>query len=312
VVLAGQSMSKVLLDTEGRLIYRKGYVIGDGTGIGKGRQIAAIIADNWFQGRTRSVWISCSRSLHQDAIRDFSDLGLAIPVYELGGKGLKWGDLEEQIKAIGQKQGVKSKRDPGGGVIFATYSSLSTTKTGFKTVPRYETILDWLKKDPSGEEGVIAFDEIHKAKNLVPPNPRTGLSSKSSTQVGNAVHQMQLRVPNCRILYSSATGMSRPKAIAPFMRLGLWNDGPAETSTTPFTSFHDFMAVISPGRESQSVAMGRMEIVARTCFFSLFFLFFFLLSLPLLFQQTRTWLSFFCFLLTLSPPPPPPPPPVYK
>ena len=63
IALAGQSMSKVLLDTESRLIYRKGYVIGDGTGIGKGRQIAAIIADNWFQGRTRSVWISCSRSL---------------------------------------------------------------------------------------------------------------------------------------------------------------------------------------------------------------------------------------------------------
>ena len=35
------------------------------------------------------------------------------------------------------------------------------------------------------------------------------------------------------------------------------------SSTTPFTSFHDFMDVISPGRESASVAMGRMEVVAR-------------------------------------------------
>ena len=201
---------------------------------------------------------------YQDAIRDFSDLGLAIPVYELGGKGLKWGSLEEQIKTIAKKQGVQSVRDKGGGVIFATYTSLSTTKTGYST-PRYGTLLEWLKNDPSGEQGVIAFDEIHKAKNLVPPNPRNGMmaASKSSTKVGNAVHQMQLQVPSCRILYSSATGMSRPKAIAPFMRLGLWNDGPAETSTTPFTSFHDFMDVISPGRESQSVAMGRMEVVAR-------------------------------------------------
>ena len=80
ISLAGQAMSKVLLDTEDKVIYRKGYVIGDGTGIGKGRQIAAIIADNFFQGRTRSCWVSCSRSLLQDAIRDFRDLGLAIPV----------------------------------------------------------------------------------------------------------------------------------------------------------------------------------------------------------------------------------------
>ena len=51
--------------------------------------------------------------------------------------------------------------------------------------------------------------------------------------------------------------------IAPFMRLGLWNSGPSETSTTPFTSFQDFMEVVSPGKESQAVAMGRMEVVAR-------------------------------------------------
>ena len=123
-------MSKLLLDTEDRLIYRKGYVIGDGTGIGKGRQIAAIIGDNWFQGRTRSVWVSCSRSLLQDAIRDFQDLGLAIPVYELGGKGLKWGKLDGQILKQSQTNKVCSTRDPAGGVVFATYTSLSTTKSG--------------------------------------------------------------------------------------------------------------------------------------------------------------------------------------
>ena len=65
VALAGQSMSKLCLDTQDQLIYRKGFVIGDGTGIGKGRQIAAIIGDNWFQGRTRSVWVTCSRSLYK-------------------------------------------------------------------------------------------------------------------------------------------------------------------------------------------------------------------------------------------------------
>src|SRR5204862_7924212 len=32
-------------------IYRKGFFLGDGTGAGKGRQIAACILDNWLQDR---------------------------------------------------------------------------------------------------------------------------------------------------------------------------------------------------------------------------------------------------------------------
>ena len=233
ISLAGQSMSKLVMDTENKLIYRKGYVIGDGTGIGKGRQIAAVIGDNWYQGRTRSVWVSCSRSLLQDTVRDFADLGLAIPVYELAGKGLKWGPLAPQIIKRAKANNVSSARDPGGGVVFATYTSLSTKRSG-STKQRYTDLLNWLKGDPSGEQGVIAFDEIHKAKNLIPPKKdESGMgqfvSNKASTKVGMAVHSMQLALPSCRILYSSATGMSRPKAIAPFMRLGLWSDVESET-----------------------------------------------------------------------------------
>jgi hypothetical protein len=37
-------------------------MIGDGTGVGKGRQSAAIILDNWLQGRRKAVWISSPTS----------------------------------------------------------------------------------------------------------------------------------------------------------------------------------------------------------------------------------------------------------
>ena len=37
---------------------RMGYFIGDGTGCGKGRQVAGIIMDNWIKGRRKAVWIS--------------------------------------------------------------------------------------------------------------------------------------------------------------------------------------------------------------------------------------------------------------
>lgn len=37
-----------------------GFFIGDGAGVGKGRQIAGIILDNYVRGRRRAVWLSTS------------------------------------------------------------------------------------------------------------------------------------------------------------------------------------------------------------------------------------------------------------
>ena len=53
IVYAGQSHAQMLPD--GR---RRRYFVGDGTGVGKGRQIAGIIMDNFRQGRKKAVWIS--------------------------------------------------------------------------------------------------------------------------------------------------------------------------------------------------------------------------------------------------------------
>ena len=37
-----------------------GFFIGDGAGVGKGRQIAGIIMDNFARGRRQAVWLSTS------------------------------------------------------------------------------------------------------------------------------------------------------------------------------------------------------------------------------------------------------------
>ena len=52
-----------------------GFFLGDGVGLGKGRQLAGIILDNWNQGRKRHLWVSVSADLMQDAIRDLADIG---------------------------------------------------------------------------------------------------------------------------------------------------------------------------------------------------------------------------------------------
>ena len=70
IVYAGQAHGQMLTDGK-----RKGYFIGDGTGVGKGRQIAGIILDNFRQGRKKAVWISNDPKLYHDAIRDWTALG---------------------------------------------------------------------------------------------------------------------------------------------------------------------------------------------------------------------------------------------
>jgi hypothetical protein len=48
---------------------RAGFFLGDGAGVGKGRQIAAIILDNIARGRKQHVWISIASDLYHDAVR---------------------------------------------------------------------------------------------------------------------------------------------------------------------------------------------------------------------------------------------------
>jgi hypothetical protein len=48
-------------DAEGA-IYRRGFFLGDGTGAGKGRQLASILMDQWLRGSRRHLWISESNA----------------------------------------------------------------------------------------------------------------------------------------------------------------------------------------------------------------------------------------------------------
>jgi hypothetical protein len=61
-------------DAQGKT-YRAGYFLGDGTGAGKGRQVAGLILDNWLKGRRKAIWISKNETLLEDARRDWSALG---------------------------------------------------------------------------------------------------------------------------------------------------------------------------------------------------------------------------------------------
>jgi hypothetical protein len=47
-------------------------------------QLAGIIAENWLRGRKRSLWVSVSADLMEDAKRDLRDIGFSqIPVWNI-------------------------------------------------------------------------------------------------------------------------------------------------------------------------------------------------------------------------------------
>ncbi|XP_076928744.1 protein FORGETTER 1-like [Bidens hawaiensis] len=205
---------------------RAGFFIGDGAGVGKGRSVAALIWENWQHGRRKALWISVGSDLKFDARRDLDDVGATcIEVHALN--KLKYSKLDSKTVGIYE------------GVIFLTYSSLiASSDTGRS---RLKQLVQWcgLKFD-----GLIVFDECHKAKNLV---PETG---GRPTQTGAAVVELQEQLPEARAVYCSATGASEPRNLGYMVRLGLWGVG------TSFENFRDFLVALEKG------GVGALELVA--------------------------------------------------
>ncbi len=215
---------------------RVGFFIGDGTGVGKGREIAGTILHYWNSGVRRVIWVSYSTDLKEDAERDLKDLGAEhIPV-KLINDFKRSGDITM-----------------GDGVVFTTYSSLSSgvagkddsgQSTGKKEFLRINQLKDW-----GGESPVIIFDEAHKAKNST--EERGSRVKQSASDAGKATLGIQASIPRGHVIYSSATGATDVRNLGYASRLGLWGVG------SSFDTFDDFRGAISGG------GVGAMEIVAR-------------------------------------------------
>ena len=137
---------------------RAGFFLGDGAGVGKGRQLAAIVLDNVARGRDRHVWFSTSADLRVDAVRDLRDLGCHVPVHD-GCQGLDKGN-----------KGLGLGKEMQAGVLFSTYMTLVSATSGQKQKgqSRLQQIVSWA--GGAGDEGCLLFDECHKAS-PTHPNP---------------------------------------------------------------------------------------------------------------------------------------------
>eukprot|EP00049_Salpingoeca_infusionum_P014447 m.270271 g.270271 ORF g.270271 m.270271 type:complete len:1323 (+) comp15677_c0_seq4:246-4214(+) len=201
---------------------RAGFFLGDGAGVGKGRQIAGIVFDSYARGRKQHLWFSVSTDLRLDAERDLNDLGCFINVID----GCQ--ELDRKTRALGLSKQHQE------GVIFATYSTLVSGAGNAKS--RLSQLVKWC--GGVDFEGCLIFDECHKAKNL-----RDSLAAAT-------VVKLQELLPRARVLYCSATGVTRVANMGYMVRLGLWGQG------TSFATFEDFETTI------QSNGLGAAEMLA--------------------------------------------------
>jgi predicted RNA methylase len=214
---------------EGAVQFRRGWFLGDGTGAGKGRQSAAIILDNWLQGRRRALWISKSDKLLEDAQRDWSALG------------------RERLEVT-----PLSRFKPGGkitldeAVLFTTYATLRSEERGTQK-SRIQQIVEWLGRD---FDGVIIFDEAHSMQNAAGASSEWGDSEAS--QQGRAGLRLQNALPGARVVYVSATGATEVRNLGYAERLGLWG-----SEDFPFANRNAFIEAIDNG------GVAAMEVLAR-------------------------------------------------
>ena len=221
--------------------FRRGWMLGDGTGCGKGRQVAAIILDHWLRGRRRALWLSASDKLLEDARRDWAAIGGSeagiIPL----GKFRRGADIPQEA-----------------GILFATYATLrSPARQGKRS--RLEQIVGWLADGMDEDsrhafDGVIVFDEAHAMANAAGAKGSRGDTAPS--QQGRAGLRLQNALPDARILYVSATGATTVPGLAYARRLGLWG-GADSGGETPFEQRTDFVTAMEAG------GVAAMEVVAR-------------------------------------------------
>ncbi len=206
--------------------YRKGYFLGDGTGAGKGRQIAGCILDNWLAGRKKAIWVSKNESLLEDARRDWQALGgLSADIQPLS----NW-KIDEPVPF-------------DDGIIFVTFPTLRSQR---QDATRLRQLLKWAGDD---YDGVIAFDESHEMGGVAGGEGMKG--TKAGSLQGIAGVLLQNHLPAARVLYASATGASDVNNLAYAVRLGLWGPG------TAFSNREDFISQIRAG------GIAAMELVSR-------------------------------------------------
>lgn len=232
----------------------KGFIIGDQTGIGKGRVVAAMIRYALVNGKI-PIFVTEKPNLYSDMIRDLDDIGMATELgldtakpkifitnsseaipYQLIRE--KDGEIvEEDFNLKAPKSGAaldammqKMREDESLGnykVIFTTYSQLQTVKS--KETERQRFIRDF------GLNNYMIFDESHNAggggeTQARSKEQRDAAKEGKGLSTGRAAFVRQLVNNAFGTFFSSATYAKRPDVMDLYSStdMGLAVDTPSE------------------------------------------------------------------------------------
>jgi hypothetical protein len=139
--------------------------------------------------------------------------------------------------------------DMGSGLMICTYRTLLGKESG-GPVTRVDQLLSWVGGE--GWDGVLALDEAHKAKNLVPQNKGRGMKAPAS-KTAIIIDALQKKLREARVIYASATIATEADNLHFLSRLGLWGPGTAFDTSERFAAAMHNAGL--PGLELLSVNM---------------------------------------------------------
>jgi hypothetical protein len=210
---------------------RRGFLLADGTGVGKSTTVAAIIVDAFERGLKRAI-IVIEKPKHIDAFKKaFRQIGSPIKVVTM------------------QDAMVNGTIQLAAGVIVITYASLRRDPEN--DFPNTAILAKWMNEQGKGE-GVLTFDEAQNLRNA---------DTDTVSSQGLAGMLLDARLPMARIVYASATGATRPENLGYMRRLGLW--GPSALAH----SFVDLREQLNHNTSLETIAIdlkSRGLMVSRT------------------------------------------------
>jgi hypothetical protein len=189
-----------------------GFIIGDQTGIGKGRVVAGVIRWALKNGKT-PIFVTEKPNLYGDMFRDLTDIGVSdirpvmtnqsekIPLDEEGKVTLKpMTRHNERLKAMAESGKLEDAN-----IVFTTYSQMQFLK-GAPTV-RNEFL------SSMAQDGVVIFDESHNAGGQDPSSRSKKNDDEQPGKQGRAGFARRIAGLASGVFYSSATWAKRPEVM---------------------------------------------------------------------------------------------------
>ena len=216
-------------DAENAVRFRRGWFLGDGTGAGKGRQVAGILLDNWLKGRRRAVWVVEVRQ---------ADRGR--PARLVGARQERL--LVTPLSRFRQGTPIRlAARHP---IHHLRHAALRRARReGFaRPADRRMVGLRFRRRDHFRREPRHAERRRRQGRTRRPGRLAAGPRGL----------RLQHALPNARVVYVSATGATTVHNLAYAQRLGLWGG-----EDFPFATRAEFVEAIEAG------GVAAMEVLAR-------------------------------------------------